>query len=130
MTVRQVAVAWLVARALVALAAFDCLNTIGFAQIHKRVSTCRVRRRTRHLVTAEDIVWAVDEACVWYVKRAACLQRSAIATWLLRRRGLAASLVIGYRPIPFESHAWVELDGAVVNDLPQYAKAFAVLERL
>ena len=67
---------------------------------------------------------------MWYVKRAACFQRSVVATWILRRHGHAASLVIGYRPIPFESHAWVEVDGLVVNDLPQYRKAFAVLDRL
>jgi hypothetical protein len=64
------------------------------------------------------------------VKRAACLQRSAVATWLLRRHGVPAELVIGYRPLPFESHAWVEVDGQVVNDLPQYKKVFKVLDRL
>ncbi len=75
-------------------------------------------------------MWAVDEACVWYVKRVACLQRSVIATWLLRRYGMQAELVIGYRPLPFESHAWVEVDGQVVNDRPQYQKFFTVLDRL
>ena len=34
-----------------------------------------------------------------------------------RRNGIAAQLVIGCRPLPFESHAWVEVDGRVVNDL-------------
>jgi hypothetical protein len=48
---------------------------------------------------------------------------------MLRRHGRSASLVIGYRPVPFESHAWVELDGLVVNDRPQYQKYFRVLER-
>jgi hypothetical protein len=130
MIFRRPAMCVLVAQAWIALAAFDGLKTIGFARIHDRVSNCRVRQQTRRLTTAEEVVWAVDEACVWYVKGTACLQRSAVATWLLRRRGFAAALVIGYRPIPFESHAWVELDGTVVNDLPQYARAFTVLERL
>jgi hypothetical protein len=53
-----------------------------------------------------------------------------IATWLLRRQGIAAELVIGYRPLPFESHAWVEVDGRVVNDRSQYQRAFTVLHRL
>jgi hypothetical protein len=59
-----------------------------------------------------------------------CLQRSMVATWLLRRHGIAAKMVIGCRPLPFESHAWVEVDGCVVNDRPQYQRAFRVLERL
>ncbi len=81
-------------------------------------------------IGARICIWAVDEACVWYVKRAPCLQRSAVATRLLRRHGVPAELVIGYRPIPFESHAWVEVGGQIVNDRPQYKKFFAVLERL
>ena len=78
----------------------------------------------------EDIVWSVDEACVWYAKRAACLQRSVVATWLLRRNGIAAQMVIGCRPLPFESHAWVEVDGRGVNDRPKYQSAFRVLDRV
>jgi hypothetical protein len=67
---------------------------------------------------------------VWYVKRAPCLQRSTVATWLLRRHGIPAEMVIGCRPLPFESHAWVEVGGLVVNDLPRYQRAFTVLCRL
>jgi hypothetical protein len=58
------------------------------------------------------------------------LQRSVVATWLLRHHGWRAELVIGCRPLPFESHAWVEVDGQVVNDRPQYQKVFTVLDRL
>jgi len=116
-------------QAWLALAAFDLARPAGFARL------CAWLRRRRPSsrpsgASPGDIVWSVDEACVWYVKRAACLQRSVVATWLLRRHGIAAHLVIGCRPIPFESHAWVEVDGRVVNDLPQYQRAFAVLDRL
>jgi Transglutaminase-like superfamily len=120
----------LVVHAWLALVAFDCARLLGFARLHRLVSRSRVRTRRQSRIAPQDIAWAVDEACVWYVKRAACLQRSVVATWLLRRRGFAASLVIGYRPVPFESHAWVEIGGRVVNDRPQYQKAFLVLERL
>src|SRR5437016_5440836 len=102
----------------------------GFALAHERVRAYPVHPRRRDRSLAEQIVWAVDEACVWYVKRAPCLQRSAVATCLLRRHGVRAELVIGYRALPFESHAWVEVDGRVVNDRPQYQKRFSVLDRL
>jgi transglutaminase-like putative cysteine protease len=72
----------------------------------------------------------VAEACVWYPRRAFCLQRSWVATLLLRRYGFPAQLVIGYRPIPVDSHAWVEIEGRVVNDRPQYQKFYRVLDRL
>jgi hypothetical protein len=122
--------AMLTAQAWVGLAAFDLALRVGFARAHERVRRCIVRTRPGTTMSTEQIVWAVDEACVWYVKRAPCLQRSAVATRLLRRHGVPAELVIGYRPIPFESHAWVEVGGRVVNDRPQYQKFFTVLERL
>jgi hypothetical protein len=122
--------ALLTAHAWVGLAAFDLALVAGFARAHERVRACGVHPRRRDKFRVEHIVWAVDEACVWYVKRAPCLQRSAVAACLLRRHGVPAELVIGYRALPFESHAWVEVDGQVVNDRPQYQKVFAVLERL
>jgi hypothetical protein len=108
---------------------FDVARPAGFARLCAWLGKTRTNRR-RSLVASADIVWAVDEACVWYVKRAACLQRSFVATRLLRRYGFAADMVIGCRPLPFESHAWVEVDGRVVNDLPQYQRAFTVLSRI
>lgn len=123
--------ALLTGQAWLGLVAFDVARLAGFVRLHEWVRRYRVRDgREGDLPPVDDLVWAVEEACVWYVKRAACLQRSAIATWLLRRHGFAAELVIGYRPIPFESHAWVELNGLVVNDRQQYKNFFAVLERL
>jgi transglutaminase superfamily protein len=118
----------LIARAWIGLALFDIARSIGFVGIHRRVRTCRVGRRA--VGTPEAVVWAVDEACVWYVKPAYCLQRSAVTVRLLRRSGFDGRLIIGYRPVPFESHAWVEIDGRIVNDRPQYRKYFHVLEQL
>lgn len=126
---RAVRLAGLTAQAWLALVTFEIVRPAGFARLcawlHRRPPAI-----ARGDATPEDVVWSVDEACVWYVKRALCLQRSVVATWLLRRHGFAAELVIGCRPLPFESHAWVEIDGRVVNDLPQYQRAFAVLHRL
>ena len=119
----------LTAHAWLGLIAFDLARLAGFVHLHDWVRHHAVNGH-RSSATVEEIVWAVDEACVWYFRRAACLQRSVIATALLRRHGLRAQLVIGCRPLPFESHAWVELDGTVINDRPQYQKVFTVLDRL
>jgi hypothetical protein len=119
----------LVARAWLALAGFDFALLAGFARAHERVRACSVRPGWPAF-TVDQIVWAVDEACVWYVKRAPCLQRSAVAACLLRQYGVPATLVVGYRALPFESHAWVEVGGRVVNDRQRYQSAFTVLERL
>ena len=119
----------LAAHAWLALLAFDLARPAGFARMCAWLQQRRPSSPPSGTAPS-DIVWAVDEACVWYVKRTACLQRSVVATWLLRRHGIPAQLVIGCRALPFESHAWVEVDGRVINDLPQYQRAFVVLDRL
>jgi hypothetical protein len=112
----------------IGLAAFDVFRAAGFSRLHAWLRHRRVR--SARPIATDDLVWAVDEACVWYFRRALCLQRSVVATWLLRRHGVAATLVIGCRSLPFESHAWVEVDGVVVNDRPQYPRMFTVLDRI
>jgi len=61
---------------------------------------------------------------------ASCLPRS-LATWfLLRRRGGDVVLVIGGsdRVDSFTAHAWVELDGHVVNDVPDVRDRFGAFD--
>jgi hypothetical protein len=65
---------------------------------------------------------AVLLATCFYWKPVLCLQRAVCTVRLLRRHGIAARLVIGYRPSPFFSHAWVEVDGRVVYGSPAYQK--------
>jgi hypothetical protein len=50
--------------------------------------------------------------------RANCLEQSLTLWWLLRRRGIAAELRVGARKDAgrFEAHAWVEFEGAILND--------------
>lgn len=96
------------------------------AVLRKRAS---VRRRTDP-ATVQRISRSVDRAAAAYFKRAWCLQRSAACAYLLRRRGCPAQLVLGVRTLPFEAHAWVEVDGRVVNDRPEHIQRYLVLDRI
>jgi hypothetical protein len=66
-------------------------------------------------------------ACCLYWKPVTCLQRAICLVRLLRSHRIPARLVIGYRVAPFFSHAWVEVDGRVVNDSPVYRQRLRVL---
>ena len=107
---------------------FDCLMYFrGFQRVHEAVRHGEIRhRRTKE---SPDLCYAADLACVFYFKPVLCLQRSAATAVLLRRHGWAADLVIGAQLLPFQSHAWVEIDGRVVNDKPYITEMFQVLER-
>lgn len=73
---------------------------------------------------------AVRSAAPFYWKPIRCLQRSIVTARLMRGQGIPAEVVIGYRAVPFFSHAWVEVAGRVANDSPTYRTRLQVLERL
>jgi hypothetical protein len=75
------------------------------------------------------ICTAVDSACVWYRRKALCLQRSAVTSCLLRKWGIAAEMVLASRVMPVMAHAWVEVSSAVVNDRPTVRKFYKTLAR-
>ena len=101
----------------------------SFAALHEKVRKCAIAERVPTPFTVGQVCSAVDRACVWYRKEVLCLQRSAATTCLLRRHGVPAQLVIGAQQIPFKAHAWVEVDGRVVNDKPYMREMYQVLER-
>ncbi len=95
--------------------------------VHHLVRKQDVRPKTAQQVT--ELCHAVDLACVFYFKRVLCLQRSAATTLLLRQHGWNAEMVIGVRMLPFQSHAWVEIQGGVVNDKPYLLETYRPLDR-
>ena len=120
----------LTCRAYLELIHFDLFLARGsFLALYKKVSNHPVGKATECPDVTLRICAAVDMACVWYWKEVLCLQRSAATTCLLRNCGIQARMLIGTRQIPFKAHAWVEVDGRVVNDKPYVREMFAVLDR-
>jgi hypothetical protein len=68
--------------------------------------------------------YTIALAAALYPGRAACLERSLALYWYLRRRGVGISFQIGVQMYPFLAHAWVELDGRVINDIPEHVRRF------
>lgn len=110
---------------------FDFMMRLrDFKSLHAFVRNINVRVRSADIdISSTEICHAMDLACVFYFKRVFCLQRSAATTLLLRRHGWKAEMVIGVQVVPFRSHAWVEIDSAVVNDKPYLLDIYSVLER-
>ena len=121
---------FLILKAYLKLIHFDLYLARGnFAALYHNVRTYPVAGRPPAPYAVERICSAIDMACIWYWKEALCLQRSAATTCLLKKHGIPAQMVIGAQHIPFKSHAWVEVDGRVVNDKSYIAEVYAVLDR-
>ena len=101
----------------------------NFAALYDKVRNYPVRARMAEPDAIERINSAIDMASIWYWKEALCLQRSAATACLLKKYGVPAQMVIGAQQMPFKAHAWVEVDGRVVNDKPYTPEMYAVLDR-
>ncbi len=92
------------------------------------------RRHPARAVILDDAtlaahVLAVESAArVWHAN---CLRRSLTLYWMLRRRGAAPDLRIGVRSDGERPafHAWLELDGSVLNDAADVASHYAPFQR-
>jgi len=121
---------FLVLKAYLKLVYFDLYLARGnFAALYEKVRRYPLDKKTAQSGAIEKICSAVDMACIWYWKEVRCLQRSAATVCLLRNYGVPAQMVIGAQQMPFKAHAWVEVDGRVVNDKPYTPEMYAVLDR-
>ena len=122
---------WLVFRALSELVRYDVLHGV-LKRPHSpaRPSPLNAHAETANRELERSVCDAVVLACCLYWKPVLCLQRSLCAMRLLRAHGVPARVVIGYRPVPFFSHAWVDVGGRVVNDSPVYQKRLTVLHTI
>lgn len=130
MTGNVAATPLLVLQAYLQLIHFDLyLARKSFIALYRKVRNSPIRTNPGSPHSVEQICSAIDIACIWYWKEVLCLQRSAASTCLLRRYGVSAQLVIGVQQLPFKAHAWVEVDGSVVNDRPYTREMYAILDR-
>lgn len=121
---------FLVLKAYLKLIHFDLYLARGnFAALYNKVRNYPVTDVEPAPGAVKRICDAIDMACIWYWKEALCLQRSAATACLLKKHGVRAQMVIGAQQMPFKAHAWVEVDGQVVNDKPYTPEMYGVLDR-
>jgi hypothetical protein len=113
----------LVIRALYEIVRHDVvLWLLGSGRTLQQVSRQCVAAKLASQELEQAICEAVLLATCLYWKPVLCLQRSVCTARLLRKYGVNARLVIGYRPAPFFAHAWVEVGGRVAYGSPAYQK--------
>ncbi len=81
----------------------------------------------RILAEARTMARLIRGAAAWSVHHSTCLHRALTLWWLLRQQGIASELRIGVRIEQgrFEAHAWVERQGAALNDRADIGQDFA-----
>jgi hypothetical protein len=89
------------------------------------------RRPGRAAADPRMLTRAVERAAGRALGHYSCLPRSLVLWTLLRRGGLPAQIWVGVRRDrdQLEAHAWVELDGAVLNDAPDIRERFSAFEQ-
>ena len=110
-------------RALYEIVRYEVIVSLrGSGRILSQLKRQSIAAQPKSKELEKAICDAVHLATCFYWKPVLCLQRAVCTVRLLRRHGIFARLVIGYRPSPFLSHAWVEVEGRVVYGSPAYQK--------
>jgi len=119
---------WLVLGAFYEIARYEVvLRLRGSGCILRQLRQQRVSQKACDDQLQRAICDVVLLATCFYWKPVLCLQRSVSTVRLLRKYGIGARLVIGYRPSPFFSHAWVEVNGRVVYGSAAYQQRLQTL---
>jgi Transglutaminase-like superfamily len=117
-------------RALLMLLAYDILSVLcRFQNVYALVKGWKVNNKPAESNVIDRVCMAVNYACIWYPKQALCLQRSFVTTYLLRKHGVAAQMVLGAQKLPFKAHAWVEVDGRAINERSNVQATYAVWDK-
>jgi len=120
----------LAVRAMCELCRYDLVvATSGFRGVYRKLQGLACGSRSSHSGLEMVVPRTVTAVSSFYWKPVPCLQRSVVTARHLRQYGIEAQVVIGCRAAPFESHAWVEVNGRVVNDSSGYQQKLRVLER-
>lgn len=75
----------------------------------------------------DDITFSLNQACFYYFYRTKCLEWAATFTLLAIDKGIDAKLNIGVQNNPFYAHAWVEINGRVIEDIAKLPKQMSVI---
>ena len=115
-----------------ALLSFDVLlRARGFEALVRKVERWPIHApAATDTETCRRICATVNRAQVYYPKKAMCLQHSAVVTCLLRRHGVPAQMILAAQEFPPKGHAWVEVNGTVVNDKPSVREIYRTLRRV
>ncbi len=97
--------------------------------MYSTVKNWKVTREPGDRGAVEGICTTVNYACALYPKQALCLQRSFVTTYMLRRHGIAARMVLGAQVLPFKAHAWVEVEGRAINERADVQAIYGIWER-
>lgn len=128
---RRTGISTLVSQALWELLCYDVrLRVGGFALVRRSLRKPARQPQSNIAVDEAEVCRAMEWAVSLYWKPVKCLQRSVVTARLLRRRSLDARVVVGCRPEPFFSHAWVEIGGRVVYGSPSFKNRLPALMQL
>jgi Transglutaminase-like superfamily len=110
------------------------LRLFGFRRWKELIETISLSTRALQTLpadvqneTAKRTVRAVHSMELHGLTKPNCLERSMTLWWMLRREGIDGELHIGARKQGgrFEAHAWVELNGRVLNDSVEVHQHYA-----
>ncbi len=106
------------------------IKVLGFRRLFQIVAQWQLRKcESPNTALIQRVCAGIERARIWYPKQIMCMQHSVVSKCLLQHYGVPARMSIAARKMPFKSHAWVEVDGRVVNDTQKVLTYYNVFRR-
>lgn len=98
----------------------SCYRWRSIRAITQRVAKCAITMQDADQTSRHDLeymVGAYNRLKTLRPVQLSCLPDALACLFFLSNLGCAANFVIGVRAKPFRAHAWLEINGAVANDV-------------
>lgn len=106
-----------------------CIRSGSFWLITRIVTDYPASDSSDH-ASASTVANALSRVCRYYPTQVLCLQRSAVLTLCLRDCSFPASLVMGAMKYPLKAHAWVEINGELIDEISSLQKSLVEIARI
>lgn len=113
----------------------SAIRTVGFGKYFQWINQLLARQasanRSINGVSSQiQKAMIIEKACRYTSHSSTCLSRSITIYWIMQRQNIPVDLQIGFRIREkiLEGHAWIELDGQVLNDDGEVQSLYTIID--
>lgn len=94
---------------------------------NKLVVSRKQMDKTEQSARVNLCLWKLINTFYLNFNKTDCLTTSVVLQHFLAEMGISSNLVVGVRTKPFFSHAWLEVDGEIINDYNNLRQCLSVI---
>lgn len=106
------------------------VNILGFESLIRSIQRKKKTYKKFLAVNPEKfgtLVTALNRACFYFPFKTKCLEWASALTLMGLKNKWQCNMEVGVHTLPFSAHAWVNVNGSVIADLPDLQENLAIV---